>query len=401
MFQFEITFTALKQSIHIYYPIIFFCLSCFTVKASDSITIKLLVQRIAAMQAISDGNIPKGSFASYRTYHLNKHRQKADINAFYTGLICFTLRDLENQFDAIEKQQVDNIINQAKPYFNKFKNQKGRNTYNFWTTDTSRIFPNSGLLNTFNKSQALPDDFDDTVILLMAMNAPDSVAKAIHRLMQDYTNQSKKKINNTFKQYQDIPAYSTWFGKKMPIDFDVSVLMNVLYFVQKYQLPFSKADSASVDLIVKVIESNQYETTASYVSPHYNTTAVILYHLSRLMALKPIPALEQYKSQLILSAKNCYTHSNSFLEKIILSTTLMRWGIDMPTMVITAQSNLIELIEEDDYPFFIANIASMLTNPFKKIASSTGLVKFTYHSPAYNQRLLLENLVWQQKRQTK
>jgi hypothetical protein len=119
------------------------------------------------------------------------------------------------------------------------------------------------------------------------------------------------------------------------------------------------------------------------------------------MALKPIPALEQYKSQLILSAKNCYTHSNSFLEKIILSTTLMRWGIDMPTMVITAQSNLIELIEEDDYPFFIANIASMLTNPFKKIASSTGLVKFTYHSPAYNQLLLLENLVWQQKRQTK
>jgi len=371
------------------------------VKASDSLSIKLLLQRIASMQANTDGNIPKGSFASYRTYHLNKHRQKADINAFYTGLICFTLRDLENQFDIIEKQKVDNIINQAKPYFNKFKNQKGRNTYNFWSTDTPRIFPNSGLLNVFNTSQALPDDFDDTVILLMAMNAPNSVANAIHELMQDYTNQSKKKISNTFKQYQDIPAYSTWFGKKMPVDFDVSVLMNVLYFVQKYQLPFSKADSASVDLIVKVIASNQYETAASYISPHYNTTAIILYHLSRLMALKPIPALEQYKYQLIESAKNSYHHSNSFLEKIILSTTLMRWGIEMPRMVIPAESNLIELIEEDDYPFFIANIASMLTNPFKKIASSTGLVKFTYHSPAYNQLLLLENLVWQQKRQAK
>ena len=45
---------------------------------------------------------------------------------------------------------------------------------------------------------------------------------------------------------QDDSAYSTWFGKKFPVVFDVSVLCNVLSFIQQNNLQWTKADSASL-----------------------------------------------------------------------------------------------------------------------------------------------------------
>jgi hypothetical protein len=55
---------------------------------------------------------------------------------------------------------VEQISLNAKPSFAKFKNQKGRDTYNFWPTDNPMIFPNAGWMNIFNKSQSLPDDME-------------------------------------------------------------------------------------------------------------------------------------------------------------------------------------------------------------------------------------------------
>lgn len=367
-------------------------------KANDTIVSLQLLTRIANLQNKESAVFPRGIFPSYRLYALNKNRSKADINIFFTGLISFTLQKMRTYLTPYQQSIAEQIIASGNEPAIKFKNQKGRNTYNFWPTDTPRIFPNSGWLNLFNKKQALPDDLDDTVIILLAMDVQDSIAKQVHELMQQFTNNSKKKVKNTFKGYRNIPAYSTWFGKKMPVDFDVSVLTNILYFVQHYNLPWTKADSASLFFIQKVIEEKNYINDADYVSPHYSSTTIILYHISRLMSLKPIPELDMYKDSLISFTKSKLLNTNNFLEKVLLQTSLMRWGVQ-PSEVITVKNNseLINRIEDEDFSFFIANMASMLPNELKKTAGAIGLGKFYYFCPAYNYVLILENLLEQKK----
>ncbi len=363
--------------------------SCY---AQDGKLISQLLERIDQLQAKESSVFPKGSFPSYRMYALNKDREKADINPFFTGLIAMTLQDLSPRLTKAQQVQAEQIINHTIPVYTKFQNQKGRPTYNFWPTDTPRIFPNAGWLNVFDKSQALPDDLDDTVIMLLALNAPDSIAKQVHALMQQFTNNGEKKVHNTFKDYRNIAAYSTWFGKKMPVDFDVCVLANILYFVQRYHLEWTAADSASLHLIEKVLTEKKHITDAPYVSPHYSKLPNILYHISRLMSVAPIPSLEKFKPQLIEDAKNALTRTDNFMEEVILSTSLLRWGVEPPVMKVHEANSLNELIEEGNFSFFIANMASMLPDPLKQWMGGAGVGKFYYDCASYNNLLFLEYL---------
>ncbi|MEN9299567.1 MAG: hypothetical protein RLZZ429_1880 [Bacteroidota bacterium] len=374
-----------------------FFLFIFQVKAADTLISFKLLQRIEQLQAKESGVFPKGLFPSYRIYALNQHQQKADINIFFTGLIAFTLRDLMPYLTTYQQSIAKKIIDASLVVSDKFKNRKGRNTYNFWPTDDPQIFPNSGWMNLFNKSQALPDDLDDTAIMLLALAADKPVVEEVHKIMQDFINGNLSQINNTFPEYRNIPAYSTWFGRKMPVDFDVCVLTNVLLMVQRYDLVWTKADTASLDLIVRVIQEKKHLTHASYVSPHYSNPAIILYHMSRLMSTKKIMALETLKSQMITEAKELLLQSTSFLEQVILSTALLKWGVRPPDITPKKVISLRELTEDESFSFFIANMASMLPDQLKQLAGKAQLGKFYYYCPAYNQLLLLEHFVTNQR----
>jgi hypothetical protein len=367
--------------------------------ANDSTVISRLLQRVYALQPKENGVFPKGSIPSYRLYALNKTRYKADINAFFTGLVAFTLQDIRPGLSTAQQQQADAIIADASRVYQKFRNRtNGRNTYNFWPTDTPQIFPHSGWLNWFDKSQSLPDDMDDTVIMLLAQRETGSVAKEVHALMQDYTNNDAKKVRNTFPEFRHTGAYSTWFGRKMPVDFDVCVLSNILYFVQSYNLSWTAADSASLSIIENTITTRKYIHSPGYVSPHYATLPIILYHISRLMSVKAIPALEKLKPQLIEDAKNALSAAPAFMDEVILGTALLRWGVVPPDAQPRHAGSLQELVEEEGFSFFIANMASMLPNPLKQWMGSTGAGKFYYYCPSYNNLLLAENLVWRKRR---
>jgi len=366
--------------------------------ANDSTIFFKLLERISFLQSKNDNIFPKGSFPSYRMYALNKHRLKADINPFYTGIIAFTLDDIKKDLSPSQQILANNIITNTLDVYPNFKNKKtGSNTYNFWSTDKQKIYPYSGFLNLLNKSRSIPDDLDDTVIILLAQRSSDSAAKVIHQFMQSYTNHPNRKITNTFPEYTQIGAYSTWFGKKMPVDFDISVLSNVLYFVQRYNLNWTAADSASLYLIEDMIKTKKHIDFANYVSPHYATTSNILYHISRLMSVKPIPSLEKYKPQLIEDTKTALASAKTFMDKVILSTSLLRWGVQPPEIVIDKTSHLIDLIEDEEYYFFIASMASVLPNPWKQRVTDIKFATFYYYCPAFNHLLLLENLVWRKR----
>lgn len=361
--------------------------------AQDTIIISKLLHRLEQLQVKKSAVFPKGIFPSYREYVLNKDRQKADINGFFTGLIAFTLRDQLPKLTSSQRVLAERLISNTQPVYDLFKSKSGKPVYNFWPTNPPQIFPNAGWMNVFNKKQSLADDMDDTVIILLAKNAPDSTARKIHALMQAYINPGEKRINSTFKDYRKLGAYSTWFGKRMPVEFDVCVLANVLYFVQRYHLDWTAADSASLEMIEKIINTDKHKTSTALVSAYYGRLPVILYHLARLMSVTPILSLEKVKPKLVADAQNALSHTNDFMDQVILQTALMRWGVKPPEITRYTQKTVAQLVEEGDFYFFNASMSSLLPDPLRTWSSKSGVLTFTYDCDAYNNVLLLENLL--------
>ncbi|NDA61145.1 MAG: hypothetical protein EBX50_03780 [Chitinophagia bacterium] len=356
-----------------------------------------LISQIQQEQFKAFPSFPNGSLPSYRRYAWNKQIEKADVNPFFTALVDFTLKNIEADLPPDLQLQVKQIRSNCKKVYPKFANRSGRPTYNFWPTDTPTIFPNGGWLNWFNSTQALPDDMDDTVMILLALQSSDSTAKYVHQLMAGYANGQKKSIKNTYSNLQHLPAYSTWFGNKMPVDFDICVLSNILYFVEQYRLPWQGADSASLEWIVKVIEEDKYLTEPDFISPHYQRTPVILYHLSRLMQFGNFPALKKLQPRLEQAALKAWENSTHLMDATLLHTALLRWGVQIPYEKQMPHSNWQAQITDGSFSFFIANMSSMLPRFFKKTIGSSGAGTFYYTCDAYNYALILENLVWQQK----
>ncbi len=380
--------------INIFIVLLFFTSS---VRGNDTLQITQLLNRIAALQNNEYGVFPKGLFPCYRMYALNKDREIADPNIAFTGYIVYTLRSLLPELTANQQGIAKQIILNATEVFNKFKNQKGRPTYNFWPTDTVAFFPNSGFLTHFTKTHSLADDLDDTSLILMGLLADSSTAQEAHTIMQGFVKKNNKEINSFFLKYKELNTYSTWFGKKMPVEIDIAVLCNVLLFVQSYNLPWTKTDSASLQLIINVIKDKKHITEAAYMSHYYSTPSLILYHVARLMNKKEIPVLNELKPQMVLEAKELYSKSTSFLEKIILSSILFKWNEPTPSSNCIYTNSLESLIEEDQsFAFFVANLSYLqlgIPDGLKKWSGKMGIGKFYFYCPAYNNLLVVENLV--------
>lgn len=376
-----------------------FCAFVLRVNAQtnkDTIWSYQLLTKIQSLQQANTG-FPPGIFPSTRVYAYNKNNIKNDPNVFYTGLIVRTLKKYQKYCTPFQQGIINQIAKDAMVSTALFKNRQGRDTYNFWRTDTPQIFPNAGWLNKFDKSQSLPDDFDDTVILLWAQEVARERAAAIHDTMQLFANTKGKTVKNTLKAFETLPAYSTWFGKKMPIDFDMAVLCNVLSFVNAYNLKWTSSDTASLQLITTAIQNNWHIGKANFIAPHYAKPAVILYHIARLLDAgkqQNIEALMALKPSLLHSADSLLAKSVDPLETVLLQSARLHFGgtnnVDASNIV-TAQTIDPAAIEQSTYPFFIANMASMLPSPLKRPLSKLAFAKFEYRCPAYNLALLWEN----------
>jgi len=213
----------------------------------------------------------------------------------------------------------------------------------------------------------------------------------VHDTMQLYANTKVKTIKNTLAPFKNLPAYSTWFGKKMPIDFDMAVLCNVLSFVNAYDLQWTASDSASLQLITTAIQNNWHVTKADFIAPHYAKPAVIMYHIARLLTAgnqQNIETLIALKPTLLKQTDSLLAISKDPLENVLLSSARVRFG-GIPN---DASQTLVQAtIEQSKYPFFIANMASMLPSPIKRPLSKLAFAKFEYRCPAYNLALLWEN----------
>jgi hypothetical protein len=363
-----------------------------TQSSTDTIWSYQILTKIQTLQQTNTG-FPPGIFPSTRVYAYNKNNSKNDPNVFFTGLIVHTLKKYEKLCTPFQQRMIQQIVQDGLSSVGLFKNKSGRDTYNFWRTDTPQIFPNAGWLNTFDKSQSLPDDFDDTVILLWAQEVSMERASAIHDTMQLFANTKGKTVQNTLTAFETLPAYSTWFGKKMPIDFDMAVLCNVLSFVNAYDLPWTRSDSASLQLITTAIQNNWHMRKANFIAPHYAKPAVLLYHIARLLNAgkqQNMEALMALKPSLLHSTDSLLAISKDPLETVLLQSARMQFG-GIAGDVQALQPFDAAVIEQSTYPFFIANMASMLPSPLKRPLSKLAFAKFEYRCPAYNLALLWEN----------
>lgn len=356
----------------------------FAKAQEDTFATRLLLE-IAADQVAADSFYYAGMFPSHRYYGHPRGKMKHDNNVFFTGLIAMTLGEMQDQFHNADSVLCRNIRAKACATFPYFRHKSGRSTYNFWRTNPSMVFPNSGFLNLFKKWHSLPDDIDDTSILLLAMEADSATARATKRLMEQHANTVSYGIKNTFKKYRDIPAYSTWFGKSMPIDFDACVLANTLYFMHHYNMAGGRFDSATVRLLAAFIQNREYMTHPAYISPHYARSPVLIYHFARLIGRYPIPELAQHRGVLVADAKQLLAQTSDDMDRVILSTALLWLGEPAPEI------DLGKVRTDGDFVFFVAGFNSLLPDFGKKTFSGYHLISYYYKCPAYNKVLLLQH----------
>jgi hypothetical protein len=286
-----------------------------------------------------------------------------------------------------EKSLYDQCKRNAIEYINRFKNEKNQLTYNFWPRNPPQIFPNGGWLNQFNQRFALADDIDDGAITLLALNANDTLANAMRSKFEAFRVGRGKPNRSFYSSFKNRPVYSTWLGHKMPKDVDLSVLTNVLLLHTVSGLSLNATDTASLDLIVDLIKANKHVDDPKLVSQHYAQTATILYHVSRLMYFSTYPPLLALKSDVLLQSLDLLKGSKYPLEQLLLHTSILRLG----GKVDSSFSINMQALKKNDYPYFVANIASVLNNPMKRIVNASNLVRFDYYSYAFNLSLLYEN----------
>jgi hypothetical protein len=347
-----------------------------------------LLERIEQLQVKDNASLLHGAFPSSRKYYFST-KVKQEDNVFFTALVLWNLGQFNTQMSPQELVYFEQFKSKAKPYIERFKNQKNQLTYNFWPRNPPQIFPNGGWLNQFNQQFALADDIDDGAITLLALGVNDSLAKAMQSKFDAYRVGKIKPNRSFYKQFKDRTVYSTWLGTKMPKDVDLSVLTNVLLMHTIAKIPLNATDSASLDLIVDLVHENKHLTDPTYVSQHYANSATIIYHIARLIYFSNYPALLALKPILLDQAFALSKHAKFPLEQLLLNTSILRLGgkMDLPLSVNEAT------LTTNNYPYFVANIASVLNNPFKRIVNRSNIVRFDYHSYAFNLSLLYENLM--------
>jgi hypothetical protein len=366
----------------------------FKLYATIGLTDSILKQRVTILNLISNlqfkdsTDVLNGSFPSYRKYNFSSKLKQED-NAFFTSLVLFNIGQFSSQMHPDELAILEKAKSNALVYIQRFKNQNNQLTYNFWPRNPPQIFPNGGWLNLLNKNAALADDIDDGAITLLAIGANDSTAKAMQSKFSDYRVGLIKANKSFYKEFKNRPVYSTWLGTKMPKDVDLSVLTNVLLMHTKAKIPLNATDSASLDLIVDLVKSNKHLTDPTYVSQHYANSSTILYHVARLAYYIDYPALLALKPILLEQALVLSKQARFPLEQLLLNTSILRLGgkIDFPMEVNEAS------LKVNNYPYFVANIASVLNNPFKRIINRSNIVRFDYYSYAFNLSLMYENLM--------
>ena len=313
--------------------------------------------------------------------------QRVDTNSFFTAITVFTLQNLR-PFVAIEAQKaIDQIAQRAVVAYPVFKNKDGLDTYNFWPTRPSQHFPNGYFFRHFEHFR-IPDDIDDTAMVYLTTEPTRSQQLWLKNKLGQHANGSgHHQIKNTHPAYKTLRAYSTWFGKNMGVDFDACALSNMLYCLYQYELPRDEHDVDSLAYLWSIVESGQYVAEPFRCAPHYARTSLIIYHLARLISAFTIPELDSIRANLIADGYAELGKAKNQVERLMLTTALLRLGERMPTTPL-------DRLEEDvkTFHFFIAGMLTAYEQPWLRRFADWPIVQMRWQCEAHSWALVAEYL---------
>lgn len=281
-----------------------------------------LLKKIESLQSAGSAVYPAGLFPSQR-FHTYLPYRREDNNVFFTALIAFTLKQLLPLLEPDQKTIAEGICNCAIQTYPLYKSRRGLMTYNFWqNTPQKHFYP--GYVFHKLKFLALPDDADDTVLIFMTKPHTHEDVLWVKQELSKHANKSKAAIQNTFPQFKELRAYTTWFGKNMYLEFDFCVLCNVMYFVCSHKLPFSVHDYDTIAFLKQVIISDLHITNPFKVSASYPRATLILYHMSRLMAAFEIPELDALRPKITAQLQQLIKEQHHIIDQMLLAISIGR-----------------------------------------------------------------------------
>ncbi|TAH10148.1 MAG: hypothetical protein EAZ14_08140 [Runella slithyformis] len=317
-----------------------------------------IIEKIAALQSVGEPPFDTGLFAAWRSNPVLGYR-RADTTVFFTASIVFTLQRLKPKLSPKSQLVVENIAAKAQASYGAFQNKDGLKTYNFWKTKPSQHFPNGYVFGHFEHFR-IPDDVDDTAMIYLSSRPTWTENQWLKHKLTLHANGSKHQIKNTYADYKNLRAYSTWFGKNMYIEFDACVLSNVLCWVFENQLPINQHDTDSLSYIRSVIATDRYLTEPFRCAHQYPRTVAIVYHVARLMGAFQVAALEPIRQKLIEDTQRLLQQPQPPLDVLVLQISLMRLGIKTPHL---PAAEPLSSGDFETFYFFIAGLLTAYENP--------------------------------------
>jgi len=357
----------------------------------DSV-IKLLVKDIDVDQVKEKGEFYPGMFVSFRGAVSLPHNYQPDNNIFFTAIGNFTLKNIQDKLNEKDKLKIDSILSRSKNAFPFYQQKEGLPMYNFWPIG-GKIMPHSFIAQYLSKQFSISEDADDTVMILMLLSNNDSLNHLVKNRLVEVSNlgSAGKKIKSTLKRYRKYKAYTTYLGYKMQTDFDFAVQCNIMYFMYSKRINTSEQDTATIKLIAEMVKDRLHIKKPRFISPYYGHTALLLYHLTRLMEAYHPKELEIFKSTIIKDLHDQYAKARSPLEKILLQTSLIRMG-EAAEILTEREIQEIRLTNQKKFSFFQARPAYWMRPWLKNIFLHADFVNYNFFSPTYDKILLLENL---------
>lgn len=356
-------------------------MGCTFTKLMTALSADAIIRHIAQLQDKT------GLFPSVRSNSMIRYR-RADTNVFFTAITVFTLKNLRPNVSPESQVLIDTIQERAVKAYPLFRNKDGLNTYNFWPTRPSRHFPNGHIFHRFEHFR-IPDDIDDTAMIYLTTEPSRADQLWLKDKLAQHANGSQpQRIRNTFEEYRQLRAYSTWFGKNMGVDFDACALSNMLYGIFQFDLPRNQHDADSLTYMRAIVESGQYVTEPFQCAPHYARTSLIIYHLARLMAAFDIPELEPVRPKLITDTYQELNQTTNRIERMMLTTSLIRLGESVPTFTDT------ERLEQDirTFNFFIAGLLTAYEQPLLRRFADRPIVQMRWQCEAHSWALVAEHV---------
>ncbi|MGR3810689.1 hypothetical protein [Jiulongibacter sp. NS-SX5] len=266
------------------------------------------------------------------------------------------------------------MINGVLQNVNSYQNRTGRPTFNFYPTDADH-FPNGLLMHRF-KHFKLPDDADDTALVYLLKEASKDKIEMLRVLLTSHS------------AFDGV--YDTWFGVNMPSERDVCALCNVMLLVSSSGLEFSKNDLATLCYLNSVIVEDLFRENTFWVSRHYATVPLIVYHYARLLSFVNLPQLREAKEALQTIIPGLFKKEENKMNRILLSSSALRLDLEIK------EENTMRTKDQEFYSFIGAPFAPLPDSLSKKIADKRW-AWIGWKCEAHEVALELENIVLKQQ----